>query len=233
MKTTIVILLYVSTLLFSFGCKKKSKELTTVNFHLYNPVTNEAFSGIKVSVLQEKNTSSGFNSSSDIEVIWEGVTDAYGKAAYTFKAYNSTKYAYWQTVEQSFYFNSSLHKVFQPEFLPLNKNEENEIVYKVVKNANMVTWLKNLNCFDQNDQMRWRRKSIVDIFDDWSVWTPFSTSNNIYFEGCYELISNPHTYKQDIWDVEMEVTKNGITSLVRDTFYITGQNGTDTLKLFY
>ncbi len=227
-------LFFISLLLISTGCKKKSKELTTVNFHLYNPVANEAFSGVKVSVLQEKNTSSGCNSSNDTEVIWEAVTDANGKATCTFKAYNSTKYSYWQTVEKSFYFNDSYHKLEQPEFLPLNKKELNEIVYTVVINANYISWFKNLSCYDNNDRCRFRRKSIIKKLDTWGEWFPTTQSSfPTGFEGCYENISSTYTHTQDIWDVELEVTKNGVTTIVRDTFYITGQNGTDTLKCFY
>ena len=228
-------LLFISLLFFCLGCKKKSKELTTVNFHLYNPVTNEAYAGVKVWVLQEKNTGSGFNTGSETEVVWEGVTDAYGKASYSFKAYNSTKYYYWQDAENSFVQDPALHLLQQPEFLPLNKNEENEVIYKVVKKLNYVRWVKNIVCYDGNDKFRWRRKSLVDIFDDWSQWVPLIGSPSYpdgYYQGCFENIYT-HTDTQDIWDVEMEVIKNGVTTLVRDTFYITGQYGTDTLKLFY
>lgn len=191
MKTAIVIkCLCISILLIGFGCKKKSKELTTVNFHLYNPVTNEAFAGVKVSILQEKNTSSGFNSGSETEVVWEGVTDANGKASYSFKAYNSTKYSYWQYAEKAFTSDPNLHKLQQPAFLPLNKNEVNEVVYKMVKsNVYIYTWVKNTNCFNQFDKMRWRIKSLADIFDNWGGWSPAGMLD--YFEGCYE---NTHTH---------------------------------------
>lgn len=76
------VLLFISCLMLTFSCNKQSKELTTVNFRPYNPVTNEGFSGVKVSVIQEKNTSSGFNSSSKSEVAWEGVMDANGMTFY-------------------------------------------------------------------------------------------------------------------------------------------------------
>lgn len=209
------------------GCKKH-KNLTTVNFHLYNPVTNEPYAGVKVKVLQDKQTGGGLNIGATTETIWEGVTDANGKASHSFKAKNGANFFYWQYVDQNFTQNPNYEFLILPEFLPLEKNEVNEVVYKTVKKVNFVTWIKNTNCFNQNDKFRYKRTSIVDDFF-WSYWTP---SNN-YFEGCFELMSNTHTHTQDIWDIEMEVTKNGVTSIVRDTFYLTGQNGTDTLKLFY
>lgn len=227
-------LLFVSCLIISLGCKKH-KNLTTVNFHLYNPVTNEPYAGVKVKVLQDKQTGGGLNIGATTETIWEGVTDANGKASHSFKAKNGANFFYWQYVDQNFTQNPNYEFLILPEFLPLNKNEVNEVVYKTVKKVNFVTWIKNVDCFDQNDKMRYRRKDIADIFDNWTYWIPIvgaPSYPNGFYEGCFE---HTHTYAhtQKIWDIEMEVTKNGVTSIVRDTFYITGQNGTDTLKLFY
>lgn len=234
---TTIKLLFVNLIILTSGCKKESKELTTVNFHLYNPVTSEGITGIEVSILQVKRKGSGFNISEETETIWQGVTDANGKATHSFKCYNNDKYSYWQTVEETFYFDANKVFLIQPEYQPLNKNDLNEVVYKVVENnTSYFTWLKNLDCFNQFDRMRYKKKSIVDVFDDWSSWSPGNNNPlypNGYFEGCFELGPNTHTHTQDIWDVEMEVTKNGITTIIRDTFYITGQNGTDTLKYFY
>ena len=218
---------------FLFSCKKENKELTTVDFHIYNPVSGEAMTGVKVAVYELKDVTPTLSILSDSKYdsnkIWEGVTDAYGKASHTFNAYKKGKYTYWHSVNESFI--AGKKKVEQPEYGPLNKNGINKVTFKVTDYVNYVTWIKNLNCFDQNDKFRYRRKSLIDPYA-WSYWTPSSPVD--YFEGCFELVSNnPNVHAQDIWEIEMEVTKNGITTVTRDTFYLTGQNGTDTLKIFY
>lgn len=230
-------LLFVSILLFS--CKKQYKEDTIVNFHLYNPVTNEAYSGVKVAIYELKDVTPSLailpTSEYENNKIWEGVTDADGKASHTFSTLKKDKYTYWHYVDESF--TEGKKKIEQPEYGPLVKNTNNKITYKVViDNLSYVRWVKNINCFDNDDKCRWRRKSIIDIYDsDWKPWSPLVGSPSYpqgFYEGCFEY-TNTHTHTQDIWDIEMEVIRNGITTIVRDTFYLTGQNGTDTLKIFY
>jgi len=230
MKTAIVIkCLCVSLLLVGVGCKKKSKELTTVNFHLYNPASGQGYSGVKVSILQEKNTSEGFNSSSETEVVWEGVTDADGKASYSFKAYNSTKYSYWETVDKSFLQNPSIKILQKAEFVPLDKNEVNDIEYLYTIPASFVFDVKNVNCFDENDRFRYRRNWVYGSqYTDQFGWTNWSQDQF----GCYELISNYSNYYNDILITQYEVERNGVLNTYMDTFYIT-PNFIDTLKIYY
>ena len=239
MKTQVAIrLLCISSLLFiCTSCKKYSKELTTVNFHLYNPVTNEGYANVKVQITQQEDVTGAFQAESEYEstIIWEGYTDADGKASYSFKAMKKDKFEYWQSVDNSFLFNSEYKLLIQPAFMPINKNDNIQVVYQSLKKLNYVKWVKNVNCHDGSDKFKWRWISLIDNFDNWSTWAPLNGSPSYpdgYYYGCFETLYT-HTHTQDIWDVEMEVTKNGITTIIRDTFYITGQNGTDTLKLFY
>ena len=85
------------------------------------------------------------------------------------------------------------------------------------------------------DRCKFRERSMIKE-EEWSAWKPSITSfyPTGYIEGCYEHISSGvgQTH-QNIYEVEYEVTRNGITTSFRDTLYITGQNGTDTLKYFY
>ena len=231
MKRFIRLLLLLGFLTIFLSCKKYSKELTTVNFHLYNPVTNEGFANVKVKIIQQEDVTGAFQVESKYEstVIWEGVTDAEGKATYSFNAMKKDKFTYWHSVDENFKAGKNLVK--QPEYEPIKKNETNSLTYQVTKNVDIVKWIKNNSCFDQNDLMRYRYKSLIKNYDNWSSWVPSNPFN--YYTDCFDLISPLLNDEQDILDIEMEVTKNGITSLMRDTFYLTGQNGTDTLKLFY
>ena len=239
MKTRKLIkLVFISVLLFS--CKKQYKEDTTVYFHLYNPVTNEAYSGVKVAVYELKDVTPTLSILSDSKYdsnkIWEGVTDAYGKASHTFNAYKKGKYTYWHSVNESFI--AGKKKVEQPEYGPLKMSSNNNLVYKAVSdNINVVVWRKNINCIDENDKCRIRERSLVKPWEaEWSDWRPQNSPfyPNNYYEGCSEYLSSTvGQLPQDIIEVEYEVIRNGITTFFKDTLYIIGNNSVDTLKYFY
>lgn len=229
-------LLFVSLLLVA--CKKEYKEDTTVHFHLYNPVTNEAYSNVTVKIIEQKDVSSKLQLSSEYEtqVIWEGKTDANGKASYSFKGYKSDKYTYWHSVDESFMAGKKI--IARPDYGSLKMLSNTTLSYKVVlDNINVVIWRKNANCFDENDKCRMRTRSLIKPWEyQWSEWGPQNSPiyPNNYYEGCSEYLSSAvGQLPQNITEVEYEVTRNGITTSFRDTLYITGQNGTDTLKYFY
>ena len=227
-------LVFISVLLFS--CKKQYKEDTTVYFHLYNPVTNEAYSGVKVAVYEQKDVTSVLKLQNEYESnkIWEGVTDAYGKASHSFKTYKKDKYTYWHSVDESFM--AGKKKIEQPEYGPLKKMVKNNLTYKAVSdNINIIIWWKNNYCFDENDKCKFRERSILKG-ENWSLWKPSTTSfhPNGYIEGCYEYMSSSvgQTH-QNIYEIEYEVIRNGMTTFFKDTLYIIGNNSVDTLKYFY
>ena len=86
--------------------------------------------------------------------------------------------------------------------------------------------IKNINCFDSNDKMRFRRKLLFSNGSPagWSSWGTLEAS---YFHGCVNEFST--LYKpQDIYEVES--TKNGLINTYIDTFNIALN---DTLKIYY
>src|SRR5690606_8917482 len=153
-------------------------------------------------------------------VIWEGITDASGKATFTFNAKKKDKYTYWQSVDDNFKLGKNI--VSQPEYKPIALNQVNHFNYLVVKDVNMKIWVNNLSCVDSSDKMRYRKKSLIGSYSNWDTsWSSWTANNSSgYFDGCENYLSGTYTHRQDVWDVEMEVTKNGFTTLLRDTFYI-------------
>jgi hypothetical protein len=105
-----------------FSCKKQNKEETTVHFHLYNPVTNEGYSNVSVKIIEQKDVTPPLKLQSKYEsrVIWEGKTDANGKASCSFKTLKSDKYTYWQSVDESFMNGKKI--ITQPDYGPISKN---------------------------------------------------------------------------------------------------------------
>lgn len=88
--------------LFLVGCKKESSGLTTVNFHLLNVATGEAYAGVKVKIIERKEVRPSplnFETQYKPAVIWEGVTDADGKASHSFKTYKHFTWSYWASVD--------------------------------------------------------------------------------------------------------------------------------------
>lgn len=109
----------------------------------------------------------------------------------------------------------------------LQKNQANLQKYQVAEFVQLVTWVKNVNCQNGNDEMRWLKRNLNYLPSPWFVWKPEP-------KGCYENISGiSASTEQGVWEIEMRVTRNGVESTIKDTVHLTGQNGIDTLKLFY
>jgi hypothetical protein len=228
-------LLFVSLLFTLLSCKKVSKEFTTAEFHLYNPVTGEAFSGVNVKIVMKKEKPHPFTFETKYESteIWSGKTDENGKASYSFKAFTNSKYQYWPIIDQSILYSNTI--LDQPMFQSLDINKVNKLEWQIVSNANYVMWIKNVNCFDSNDKLRYRFREIETNYSNPGYWRPADIENiPKYFEGCYTFLDTEiQSSPQHIWEIETEIIRNGIKTTKLDTFYLTGKNGIDTLKLFY
>lgn len=227
--------------IFSFGCNKH-KDWTTVNFHLYNPVTNEPYSDIEFQiVLNEKVNKFGFKHDQQVEVVWTGKTDAQGKVSHSFRAKKNDKYFYivsfpkfkenpyphdkYVAVNDN-YLDYSLDYGGQ---LAVLKNEVNNKIFRYVEKVSLVYHVKNINCLNANDHIRFRYKSIYKTY--WSSWNPIYDFPNSY--GCIDYASLKRPSTQDIYEIEMEVTRNNSMTIIRDTAYILGQKEVDTVKIYY
>ena len=232
-----VSILFTSSTLFTSCKKKQSKNKTTVNFYLHNPITGEIFSGVKVKILMKEEKSSGpfvIGNSYKSSILWEGVTDMNGKASYSFNAYSNNKYQYWQVVDESFL--NTNDPIIQPAYESLNKDQTNIIEYQLTKKVNFIRWIKNINYFDANDKFSYRLKGIVYPWEKWGAWSPYGTltENPVnYFEGLTNFQTETITENQNVWQIEMVTIRNGITTTKVDTFYLTGTVAVDTMKLFY
>lgn len=237
MKThKIIKLLFVSLLVtgFLFSCKKENKELTTVNFHIHNPVSGEGMAGVKVAVYELKDVTPSLailpTSEYENNKIWEGVTDSDGKASHSFKAYKKDKYTYWHYVDESVVKTGNRKLLSQPEYGPLQKEKTNKVEYTYTVPASFVLHIKNIHCYDGNDRFRYRRKWVYNSqYINQFGWTNWSLDQL----GCYDsdIGSNWDVYN-DILVTQYEVERNGITNIYEDTFYISPYS-VDTLKIYY
>jgi hypothetical protein len=224
-------LLCSSIMLFSLfmftNCKKKSNKDTVVTWKMINPVTGEPYVGIPVSVFRSKTKFQivAINKKVDNVIIWEGVTDANGEASCRFKAIINDKYDYLATTPT---FSSPKYFYKQPAIGSLKKNQVNELVYEGVGYGIYLSKRKNINCFDSNDKMRFRVKTLDN--SNWSLW---NWGGGTYLYGC---VNTEYTLTEqtpyNIYIYEVEATKNNITTTYIDTFYHDGI-GLDTFKIYY
>ena len=229
--TYALILFLAGSVLLS--CKKKlSKEDTTVEWVVVNPVTNTPYVGVPVRLsLIDYGNNSGVESG----VIFEGVTNSQGRVSYTFKAYESATFTYWGEIDLN-YFHATGQEyatLKQPSPGEFNKNELNELRYEIVPYAQYFVHTKNIDCQGEGDKMRLRRRYIYTYTpSNFGNWSPNPNISSGFYEGCHENFNGPITGVSDSVIYEIEVTKNGITQTFLEKFYI-GPEQVDTIKIYY
>jgi len=231
-KINYVLILFLAVLLLA-ACKKKSKEYTTVIWEVVNPVTNEPYTNMLVRLYEAKKKNNGI----EYKVLFEGKTNQVGIAEFSFKANLTSGYWYKPEINEGSLghngFDYSVLKQPSPSDESVKKDEENFIRYEIVPIANYYVHIKNVNCVDVNDKMRYRSNQIFTRpGDGYSIWSPSPTLTSGYFEGCYEYVSPLRTNPSDSVIYEMEVTRGGITEVIELKFF-RNPNSIDTVKLYY
>lgn len=224
------LILTLSIFLLLSSCKKlRSKDTLTVDLTCINPVDGSAFPGVIYTIYEVKDKfSMGLSINQKKELIYTGETDVNGKAYYEFDAIENSKFSYeiyfdysdMDVPDGEYYLNKTR------DFDYLKKNETNIYHFDILPYYSFVKRIKNINCYDTNDKMRFRQKKTHTGSGDWSFW---GTLDQDYFHGCTDmsyLLSKP----QDIYIYEVESTKNGIVNTYIDTFKMTA---VDTFKIYY
>jgi len=227
------VLILLFTVLLLAGCRKESKEYTTVIWEVVNPVTNTPYKNMLVRLYEAKKTNKGI----EYELIYEGKTDNQGKAKYSFKAALSGKFWYKSEINEGYLgqngIDYSVIKQPSPSDENVKKDEENIIRYEIVPYGGFIIHIKNTDCQGANDKMRYRVNQLYTRPNDgYSNWSPSSTLTSGYYEGCYYDITNVVTNRSDSIVYELEVTKNNITELLEKKFH-NSPEVVDTIKLYY
>ena len=231
MKNTIYIL---TITLLLIGCKKlRSKDTLTVDITVENPIDHTPFPGVIYSIYEVKDLFSvGLSSNQKKELIYTGETDANGKAYYEFDAIKNAKFNYeiyfdyseMDVPEGEYYLNKTR------DFDYLKKNEDNVYKFDVLPYSESYTHVKNIDCQNFNDKMRYRLKYLYTGSGNWTKWqSPYAED---FFYGCYE---NQYAINKNPTDkviYEMQIIKNGVTTTVVDTFY-RAPNTLTVFELFY
>ena len=191
--------------------KMKSFKKVKVNIKVINPVTGAPIPNLKWQIFESKKDLAVFSSNSHL--FMEGFTDQNGEAYIEFKKPMGSKWGYQLSMGVSSY--------------PESWNIDNDKVYNITAyksgNVSLIKHIKNKNCFDVND---------IAIFKvDGGIYTSNTDNSSTFtYNGCFENTYNP-TILEDYYPYTLTVTRNGQTTVTRDTFKI--QQGMDTLKWYY
>ena len=227
-KITYALILFLAGSVLLSCRKKLSKEDTTVEWVVVNPVTNTPYVGVPVRLsLIDYGNNSGVESG----VIFEGVTNSQGRVSYTFKAYESATFTYWGEIDLNYFHATGQEYAMlkQPSPGEFNKNELNELRYEIVPYIEAVHHIKNLNCQGEGDIMRWRYKSIVTLSQNWTNWISNTTTT-----GCVDYMTGVNSMPMDKRVMEIEVTRQDLSiEHYVDTFILGIPGVVDTVRIYY
>src|SRR5690554_1092863 len=221
-KINYVLILFLAVLLLA-GCKKKSKEYTTVIWEVVNPVTSEPYTNMLVRLYEAKKKNNGI----EYDLIYEGKTNNQGRAEYSFKANLAGKFWYEPENNEGSLghngFDYSVLKQPSPSAYNVEKDEENFIRYEIVPIANYYVHIKNVNCVDVNDVFVIRDRY---TYTEWTGWS-------FDLEGCFSNVAGGYAeVPAGTRYFEWKVTRpSGVTTGVDTVILVPGQN--TNLSIFY
>src|SRR5690606_31157824 len=156
------------------SCKKYSEETMVLEVDAKNPVTGVPISGVKFQIYEIKFWGGGINEQKEeSSLYYEGVTDSNGFARFEYnpmikhgkKGVNYFLYFYYSDNNIT---AGNYQKLLGPDWLPLTFYDNyRKIDIHIVPVVNNIFHLKNVNCFDSNDKMKYRLKFANTQYDGW------------------------------------------------------------------
>ena len=230
-KTYYVLILLAS--LFLSSCRR-SREYTTVEFIVVNPVNGEPFVGMPVKLMEESGKSFG----SSGKEIFEAVTDANGRASVTFRAKKGSDTWYYPYIKDEILGVSGfdfayLKRPYMSSYF-IKKDQYNEARYEITYYAYLKQITKNVNCEGSNDTL------IYHCWSDKKVYGPRYYNYTKTPTGCYEYTTGSHpdwppgyalVHMGWHW-VEWEAHRTSGITYGRDSVFI-DKNGLGTLEVLY
>ena len=225
MKTINYTLITLLLLTASSCLKVKQRKKVKVNVSVLNPITKEgdSHSGIPIKILEKTNKK---YKADEYKTLCESVTNSEGKATVEFyRPMNHKKWRYdvYMEFDESGYNPNQYSDTY---ISSIAKEKTNDILFYIGEKVSLPIHIKNLNCFDAND------KALFEI--ERGIYINSFLKNNSYipndFYGCHDEIID-YVCVEDYYPYTLTVTRNGQTTVVKDTFVVT--KDTDTLKWYY
>ncbi len=210
---------------------------STLEIHAYNPATGEPIAGVHCKLYELEIKLS--NNKIDSTLVFEGYTDQVtGKTQYTFLPKANKPGHTFDYVVVFDYDNMQLQPgnyqgLFVPNSVSVYFQQPIEYIpIKIAPTLNYIYHRENTNCLGSNDSMRYKVKFPHTIGDDFSTWVP-GASLDYYYLGCADIYSQVISAPQDSVYWEIEVTRNGNTSIIRDSMLLDPTKVQDTIKIYY
>jgi len=205
MKTIRILL----SLLLLISCKKEnSKRWTEITIKVNNYITGAPIDkNVVCGVVYYKNYKSPLKK--DADIVLDAGAPINGVYHFGFKAPKTIQWA-------EFDWNSdSLYGVNVNQFMYYKVGEKNEFQQYLVPMGHLRTSYKNLNCFDDNDEVLFYYIKNIDIPDF------INTGSGNPLIGCDIDIASPYVgFPIGFYEYKWSYTKNGITNIEVDTIEV-------------
>lgn len=204
MKSTVK---YLILFILVSSCTKFGKNIS-IEGRVMNPITNEGISGVELRLLK-----TSFGLPGGIKVVKSIKTDDNGYfkldklslRAERFQMYslNGEYYQIGWTSDNGENFSTDLS---------VTKGKKQKADFWAVPYGNLILDITNVNCLGPNDSIQFTRKYQFD--EDYNGYSSYRT-------GCYDYVSpEPFQLPMGYHYYKTKVTRNGITTYVYDTVYV-------------
>lgn len=206
MKYVIVLIMLLT---FFSGCTKFGKNVT-IKGKIINPVTGQGIEGIELNLLREKATiSGGFKS------VKSTTTDANGDFEISKLGLNSYHLRAQTGVDlyDIGWFQNDENITGTGGMLNVKRGKTMHVEYRAVEYGNLQINIKNLSCFDTNDELKiFRTHSLPDFYN--------SVPNPAIYSGCIDNVGSLYQAPMGLYTYNGTVTKNGVVTPISDSIYL-------------
>lgn len=210
MKTKIILLLPILALLFS--CAKDR----TIKVSAINPVTLEAYSGLRIQIFESKTGNEG----QELSKVFEGYLNNVGEIYPTFKVKKGMRYVIKCEAPNIniCYINNTTYTY------GINSPDEKEFVFEIAPCGNLRVHFHNQSCQGPNDTLEFYYVSAEVPFGVPGVPTILT--------GCVNILDDPISFPMGQRNYMWKVIRNGIEETFEGSVYVQS-DATSILEVFY
>jgi hypothetical protein len=200
MKKLLILIVLIGVL----SCKKK----VTISGRVYNPITDQGIAGVKIDLRRDKYGLPGSVDGSGSKFIASTTTDEDGN--YFFEERLSKN----RPNRMSFNYDVDLFYNIETSQKILNTDEINQVIdFKLINTGKLAEDITNINCYDANDllSIKYTQLNIQNYYEN----------KYLNYKGCFFHDGNFNSVPMGWYKYEGTVTKNGLTTPIKDSIYVT------------
>jgi hypothetical protein len=192
-----------------FSCTKFGKNVT-IKGKVLNPITGEGIPNVEVELLKTTAGLPGGN---------KGIKSTYTDANGNFEISKGGLGSYWLAcrVSGDYYeigwIENGINVTSSTGNLNVKKGKTMHVDFHAVPYGKLQIKIKNQSCFDSNDELKiFRTHSILNFYDN--------VPNPAVYSGCIDQVGNMNPAPMGWYKYSGTVTKNGSTSLIKDSIFL-------------